>query len=414
MAYMTHILNLTREDPVIHLKAYSGAQIIGTEGTQVVCEIHAPQLATLVEDDGHVFVTVNSSCQLTVPLASSIEIEKGMGSIKITNIHNEIKIEKVLGNLVLNDIEKAIIEKVGGNFSVHNAQGEIVVDKVAGSLTVDDVGTFHCEKVGGSCRVKAVHGDFSLEKAGGSFKGQAIEGLTVVAKLGGSFTASELHMQGIVKVGGSIKLYNSHFEEDLSLHAGGDIEVMINEMQENLSIACRSGARDIAIKVRDDDIKIEDYSYEYQIGEDNNKLSLAAGGAIRLIDHLEESQDVVGDLSDRLDFEESPLSEMIQERIQSATRRAEAKIKAAEIRLEQMQSQVSKRRGFDVDVHIPDFDFDYEMPPHVTYSKHVPPVTKPVGKKGASDEERLMILKMLQDNKITVDEAETLFQALED
>jgi hypothetical protein len=35
------------------------------------------------------------------------------------------------------------------------------------------------------------------------------------------------------------------------------------------------------------------------------------------------------------------------------------------------------------------------------------------GKKGATDEERLMILKMLQDGKITVDEAETLFKAME-
>jgi hypothetical protein len=414
MAHMANILSLTREDPVIHIKAYSGVQITGTESAEVVCEIHAPQLATLVEDDGHVYVTVNSSCRLSVPVASSIEIEKGMGSVKITNVHNKIMVEKVFGNLILNDIDMAAIEKVGGNLSVHKAQGEVSADKVAGSLTVDDVGAFHCEKVGGSCRVKGVHGDFGLEKAGGSFKGQAIEGLTTVAKLGGSFTASDLNMEGVLKVGGSIKLYNCNFKEDLSLHAGGDIEIMINELQENLSIECRSGARDIAIKVRDDDIKIEDYSYNYQIGEDHMKLSLAAGGAIRLIDHQEEVQDVVGDLSDHFDFEESPLSEMIQERIQSATRRAEAKIKAAEIRLEQMQDQVSKRRGFDVDVHVPEFGFDFEMPHPFTYQQSVPPVTKPVGKKGASDEERLMILKMLQDKKITVDEAETLFQALED
>lgn len=411
---MTHILNLTRDDPVIHLKAYSGVQITGVESTEVVCEIHAPQLATLIEDDGHVYVTVNSSCRLTVPVSSSIEIEKGMGTAKISNIHNKIMVEKVLGNLILNDIGQAIIEKVGGNFSVHKAQGEVTVDKVAGSLTVDDVGAFHCEKVGGSCRVKAVHGDFSLEKAGGSFKGQTVAGATVVSKLGGSFTASAINLEGILKVGGSIKLYDCDFKEDLNLHAGGDIEIMINELQENLSLECRSGSGDIAIKLRNDDIRVEDHSYNYQIGEADTKLSLAAGGAIRLLDHVEEMHDVVGDLSDHFDFEESPLSEMIQERVQSATRRAEAKIKAAEIRLEQMQEHVSQMRGFDVDVKIPEFDYDYEMPPHVTYPQHVPPVTKPVGKKGASDEERLMILKMLQDKKITVEEAETLFQALED
>ena len=43
----------------------------------------------------------------------------------------------------------------------------------------------------------------------------------------------------------------------------------------------------------------------------------------------------------------------------------------------------------------------------------MPPVSRPAGKKGASNEERLMILKMLEENKITVDEAEKLFGALE-
>jgi hypothetical protein len=41
-------------------------------------------------------------------------------------------------------------------------------------------------------------------------------------------------------------------------------------------------------------------------------------------------------------------------------------------------------------------------------------MARKAGRKGASDEERLMILKMLQEKKITVDEAETLFKALED
>jgi hypothetical protein len=34
-------------------------------------------------------------------------------------------------------------------------------------------------------------------------------------------------------------------------------------------------------------------------------------------------------------------------------------------------------------------------------------------KKGVSDEERLLILQMLQDKKITVDEAERLFKTME-
>ena len=46
-----------------------------------------------------------------------------MGSIKINNILNDIRIEKVLGNLVLLDVAKVNVGKVGGNCSVKNAKG---------------------------------------------------------------------------------------------------------------------------------------------------------------------------------------------------------------------------------------------------------------------------------------------------
>jgi len=94
-------------EPVIHLKAYSGVQVYGIDQPEVRCDINSSQLATLVEEDGQVYVTINASCTVEVPSNSSLVIEKGMGSVKIKNIHNKIDIEKVLGNLVLNDIEKA-------------------------------------------------------------------------------------------------------------------------------------------------------------------------------------------------------------------------------------------------------------------------------------------------------------------
>ena len=208
---MTHILNLTRDDPVIHLKAYGGVRIKGVDQADVQCEIDAPQLATLVEEDGHVYVTVNASCQLTVPMASSIEIERGMGSIKVENITNEIRIEKVLGNLILFEVGSASVEKVGGNFSVRKATGPVQIEKVAGTLVVEEVAAFACEKVGGHCYAKNVQGNFSLEKAGGNFLGQSLDGLTSVGKVGGSFIARDIQLKGDLNAGGKLELINFDF-----------------------------------------------------------------------------------------------------------------------------------------------------------------------------------------------------------
>jgi hypothetical protein len=76
-----------------------------------------------------------------------------------------------------------------------------------------------------------------------------------------------------------------------------------------------------------------------------------------------------------------------------------------------MQEELEQKGGFK-------FDLDFgealgKEPSHIP-PRPPAPVVRPAGKKGASDEERLMILKMLQDKRITVEEAETLFNALED
>jgi hypothetical protein len=410
METMAHILNLTKDDPVVHLKAYGGVQIKGIDQQEVICEIDAPQLATLVEENGHVYVTVNAACQLSVPVKSSIEIERGMGSLYIENVSGGINVEKVLGNLVLINVNQAVVGKVGGNFSVRKAAGHIQVDKVAGSLTIDAVQSFECGKVGGNCIVRNVHGDCRVDKAGGKCLAQGVAGLATFSRFGGSLKAREVTLGESVKVGGNIELIGCKFAADLGLYAGGNVAVALVKDQDDLTLKLRSGGDNIKIKAHGDDLEIRDGVYNYQIGEGSKEITIAAGGSVSLVDSPGPGEDLIGDLSDRFTFEESAFSEMVQDRIDSATRRAEAKVKAAEIRLGQIQERVEKHRGFKIDF---DFDDQFARPIPPVPEQPVPPMTRQAGKKGATDEERLMILKMLQDGKITVDEAETLFKAME-
>ncbi len=404
---MTHILKLSRPDPVIHLKAYGGVRIKGVEQSEVQCEIKAPQLVTMVEEDGQVYVTVNSSCSLTVPVGSAIQMERGMGSVKIVSIHGPIQIEKVLGNLSMEDVGEVQVEKVGGNFAVRQAAGAVSIEKAAGNLVVEDTAAFECEKTGGSAYARDLQGDFTLGKAGGSFKGQSLEGMTTISKVGGSVMARDIRLKGDLKAGGSITLGAAGFEDVTSLKAGGDIKIKLNEGLEDLTFSIRSAAQSIKINTRGDEIKISDHSYDYQLGAGGQEIALAAGGSVSILDDLSMEEDLVGDLDKHFEYEESAFSEMIQSRVESATRRAEAKVKSAEIRLEKIREQVEKTRGFNI-------EFDDIMPVSPDSPDVSPPVTRPAGQKGATDEERLMILQMLQDGKISVDEAETLFQALEE
>jgi hypothetical protein len=198
------------------------------------------------------------------------------------------------------------------------------------------------------------------------------------------------------------------FDDQINMKAGGSIDLELGDELKDGVFDLKSGAFEIRIKLGDDDLKIHDGIYTYNLGEGGPNLSGAAGGAISLRHISEPEVDLVGDLSKHFTHEESVFSELIQEQVESATRLAEAKIRAAELRLEQIRDQVDKHRGFNIDI-----DPDIHIPTS-PQSPPVPPVNRPVGKKGASDEERLMILKMLEDKLITVDEAETLFKALDD
>ena len=430
---MTQTLNLTQDQPVIHIKAYGGLQITGVDAPMVTCEAKSSELVTLVEEEGRVYVTANASCQLTLPISSLIEIEKGMGSIEIDQNQNLITIEKVLGNLILQNIKTAKIGKVGGNFSVRHASDMISVGKVGGELVVDSVGSFTCEKIGGDCYCKDVQGDFTLGKAGGSAKAENITGKFGLGKLGGSLQAKKLKVAEDISVGGDIEIKAFSVSiDDVSLRAGGDVHVNLEGWQDGKSLSLRaggdvdlslaegfegaaftlnSGSEDIRIDFKDQNLVIDEGHYEFRVGDLERRIDVAAGGEIAITGLTEDGfngEKVIGDLSDYFDYQESPYSELIQDRVRFATRKADAKIKAAQVRLEQMQEQVEKFRGFEVDLGD---EIDMPIPTPVP---PIPPVSRGTGKKGATDEERLMILKMLQDKKITVDEAETLFKALED
>jgi hypothetical protein len=406
---MTQILKLTKEDPLVHVKAYGSVQIFGIDEPEVRCDIKSPDLATLVEEEGQVFVTVNASCDLYIPSTASLEIEKVMGSAKIIGIRNKIDVSKVFGNLVLFDIDSANVEKVGGNFSVRQAPSLVHVNKVAGNLTVEDVDSFVCEKVGGNCRIKNVSGTLDIQKAGGKFLGQSIIKIVGGTKIGGSFTARDLQLSGDLDVGGRIRLVNADFADDQKLRAGGNIDVIITGEERDYIFKLRSGDEMIKIKVQEDDIEHRGSTYDYQIGQGVVTVTLAAGGNVSLTDLTDFEEEIVGDLSDQFEFEESAFSEMIHDRVQSATKMAEARVKSAEIHLEKIKERLEKQRGIDLD-----FGFGESEQSGRSQEPSVPHVKRPVGKKGATDEERLMILQMLQEKKITVEEAETLFRALEE
>ncbi len=416
---MTHILNLSQDNPVIHLKAYSSVQIEGVDRAEAVCIIDTPQLATLTEEDGHVYITVNDACRLELPVNASIEIERAMGSMKIQRIKGVIKAEKVLSNLILSDIGSASIGMIGGSFSVQQASGDVQVDKVAGNLTVEDVMSFDCYKVGGGCTLVNIKGECRVKNAGGKCLATGLQGGAILSKFGGSIKASDVRFLDDVKAGGSITLFGCEFDDEMGITAGGNIKVISPVNLQNSTFKLRSGAQRIQIKTSEDDITSNSGEYDHQIGDGSRKIKMSAGGSILIKDKDDEGDDFIGDLTSRFIFKESPITQIIQERVLTATQRAEEKVKAAEARLEKIKEHAELQRDMTLNLGIDALlkSAKDTLNPKEQWMMNEEGISastaQSLDKKGTTNEERLFILQMLQDKKITVDEAEALFKAME-
>lgn len=294
-----------------------------------------------------------------------------------------------------------VAERVGGDASIMSIE-KIEVRQVGGDLMMRGVNSAVIMSVGGDFEALDV-ASLSFQAAGGDFEGKNVQ-LSGACHVGGDFSALLLTGSGSVTAGGDIeaKLQPAAGQE-VTLRAGGDIELFL-PVDAAADLDIRSGSRDILIRQGDDELEIEKREYAYTLGGGGAKLHLMAGGDVVVTDEAWEDDDLEDDFQEMAEdmqrsFERAArrgANRMahLADRVEDASRRAQDRIDAAMKRMEQ--------RGYR---------FGATVPPAPPATPVVPPA--PEVKEGVSDEERMLILKMLQEKKITVEEAENLLEALE-
>jgi hypothetical protein len=313
-----------------------------------------------------------------------------------------------------------IIEKVGGSALIQDLRGPLVVQKVGGDLGLQRMGDVRIEKVGGSCMINEVSGMLSVQKVGGDLTIRAAAGKVEIVNVGGTGDFQLVVADALeARAGGDIRLYVTEgLNGRVSLRAGGSVQAYL---QSNVrgSFILMSGGESISIDLsrQAEPIKehIEARRYEFSQGESSALLEAQAGGDVRLSDEPVEPHSIADDLARREEawkearerhgspswsggfgFDRtSAWADMISRRAQEAARRAEQRASSAMRRTEEQIRRAAER---DVNWGIPG------APPP-------PPSPKPAQR--VTEQERLMVLQMLQEKKITVEQAEKLLAALE-
>jgi len=355
-------------------------------------------------------------CTLHVPHDADLHIERVDKDVRLASLTGAVKLDQVGASLKLRDVGETTASQVGANLSAKRVRGDLHVRSVGANASIGDVdGQVGVETVGGNLRLSAVSG-----------------GVTA-------------------KVGGNAKLDIAPVPWQVyEIQTGGNLRCTLPD-EFNASLTLKSGAQSIRVKCPQKSETIRAGEHQLDFGAGDASISLRAGGKIDLIC----LGDVDWDSDDEFEFNGEDFAAMAGELAQQATEQVDAHLKAlnerladlpksfddiglteerlAEIeekivkaqaqasqraqevseqvqqRLEQRLKQVQKkaeraaeraerkRRGrkkstLDVDALIASARGESE----------------PV-----SDEERMLILKMLEDGNIDVEQAEQLLAALE-
>jgi SHOCT-like domain len=410
---MSRKILTTTMNPEIHIHQVLGdLRVNGWGDPEVAIEADPDDLQSDFQDN-ILSVSCLGSCAMQIPKAANLVIESVHGDASLKYLDGKVNIQDVFGSLSLRNLGGASLGSLHGDLSAKYLQGDLDARQIIGEAFLRDIQ--------GKCSLDQVSGNFDLRNLGGELK-------------------------TIVRGNGRLRL--SRLSADsYEIQASGNLHCHIPE-ETNLTLNLSSKEKVIRIKLPHETKTVREEQTTLVLGNGEKRLDLQAGGVLYLysqsVDWGESEygfdaalpEDFEGQIAQQVQSQidaqievinrqvnerlahltvqasESSLppdqvqriidqarqvsereAERSQERLRRAQEKLERKLEAAQRRQEYHQR--SRREH--------SWSFNFSTNPH--------PPAPPV--KTVTDEERLMVLKMLEQKKISPEEADRLLSALE-
>ncbi|HEY3342105.1 MAG TPA: hypothetical protein VGK81_08810, partial [Anaerolineae bacterium] len=293
-------------------------------------------------------------------------------------------------------------------------------------------GSASAESVSGSVRMTAIQGDVQLANVSGDASVIGAQG-----KVTASHVSGDLNANGVTAVeataGGDASVAFGPSQGPSSLIAGGDIRCGF-AADANVTLHITSGSSSISVQVPGVNQTLAQREYELKLGNGEVAITLQAGKDVSVgrwedhqhggpsfdfdfdfdfdpgeMEHMkdwgayseriaERARQAAEHVADRARQQAEHASARAAEQAARATRKAEEQVHRAQehVRRAERRAQFMGRRFTPEATWRPDRPFTPPEPP-----------SDPV-----SDEERLTILRMVEQKKLTVEQAEKLLAAL--
>jgi len=353
--------------PTITIETIDGdLSVVGWDGEDILLKTDEDEL-TLQQNADAVSFSCTDDVSLRIPRDSSLLIGRIGGDMALRGVMGNVEIKEIDNDLSMRDVGSVAIDTIKADFSLRSAKGNLYVKSVGGDVSVRDVE--------GNITFDSVADDMALRGAHGNVKVNVSEDVVVYLE---------------PKADGAY-----------SITAGDDILLVLKP---NASVT---------LSMNGDEIDVDWPGIENQeditervlvLGEGSAKITLQAGGDIRVTSNADagNSAEDFGNFAG-MNFDWSGFGERIARQVGQATSRAAKRAEEAARRVERHAERNARRwRG-----NVKSGPWNWEKGPGAFPTPPSPP-SEPV-----AEEERMAVLKMLAEKKITAEQAEELLNALE-
>jgi hypothetical protein len=389
-------------------------RVAGWERNELMAKTSG-SLLELVSGTFPITVSCDEDLIVYLPHASNVKVDQVSGDASLQALSGPVTLGPVDGDLTIKDL------------------GPVTLGTVSGDVSLRNVGALNAESIAGDFTLRGGKGVCAVDTVGGDASIRDIDGMVAIENVGSDLYVRNVHAAVDVKAGGDVALYLAPLPgQTYDITAGDDLILRLSP-DTNVKLHLTGGSPE-SIHVDFPGVSLpEDCAgCEVLIGQaaDGMAEMLLTAGDDLLVTSQADSWDSAADfgvgMRDGSEWSFPPFelpedfSERINRRVQAAMERAQSHLEAANRRAESSghrasikieaamrraeakarAAEVRSRRG-QANVRIGRWNWD--VTPHGPVQTSAP----------VSDEERLSILKMLQEKKISVEEAEKLLAALE-
>lgn len=392
---------------------------------------------TVERTDDTLIIASQAALALHIPGTTAVRIRRVSGDLLLRDLAGEVIVDTAHGDVSLRGGSARVsIHQIHGGLAAKGCTGSLVATKVHGDIQLVDIAGVQLGQVDGNVHARSVANDLVLESVSGDVNVRGILGLLRVQSGQGSLTAHDLgsgleadYIAGDLSlkttplpghtyranVEGAIRARfppatNARFDLRSSSLVSAQLPLLEKQEPTHVIGQAGEGQADVTLQAHSDLwVQIQDQAnaefdawqamdsistrIEAEIAQHLGKMSVDASTQREIDKALRQAEQELAQAQRQLERE----TRRAQERAQRAQERAAKAARRAQERI----ARQSRSWGVTIDTG------------SGLFGPSPPRRRSPSKTSAASAEEQLAILKMLQENKISVEEAEQLLKALE-